>query len=216
MRTILTSTVVALTLSAVPALSQDLLVYGGGELERLFDPNGDGSGDTTTLSAYIEAERQGLYGGLYVELADDSDANEIDPYIGYRGATDGGFSYGIVYTYYYLPNVDDANYSELTLSFGQTLGDKAAVSADLYYYPDDTTKSAYVGLEFYATDTITLSANYGVYEVDGASSEREWDAGASYNFTDEAAVDLRYYDGSEYVDSYIGLSVTFDTTILGG
>jgi hypothetical protein len=205
-----------LPLSAVPALAQDWLVYGGGELELLFDPEGDDSGNTTTLSTYIEAELSGFYFGVSAEVANDSDANEVDPYIGYRGETDGGFSYDAVYTYYVLPNVDDSDYSELTLSFGQTLGDKASVSADLYYYPDDSTKSGYVGVEYYPTDSLTLSANYGVYEVFEASSEQEWDVGVGYSFNEEVAAELRYYDGSEYVDSYVGLSVTFDTTILGG
>lgn len=55
--------------------------------------------------------------------------------------------------------------------------------------------------------------NYGVYEVDSAPSEREWDFGVAYALTEESSVDLRYYDGSEYLDRYIGVSLTWDTTV---
>ena len=58
--------------------------------------------------------------------------------------------------------------------------------------------------------------NYGTYQVDGASNEQEWDLGATYYVGEETAMDLRYYDGSDYVDSYFGLSLTWDSTLLGG
>ena len=215
MRPVTLSALGLFLLTAVPVMAQDLLVYGGGTVEMLFDPNGDGSGNETSLTSYIEAERLGFYGGVGVKIVDDHTADEIDPYIGYRGDNGAGFSYGIVYTYYGLPNSADADYSELNLNFGKTLGDKASVSADFNYYPDDSTKSASVGAEYYPTDKITLSANYGTYDVFEAASEREWDLGIGYNITDEAAAELRYYDGSEYVDSYIGLTISFDTTLLG-
>lgn len=43
--------------------------------------------------------------------------------------------------------------------------------------------------------------------------KKEWDFGVTYGLTDEAGVDLCDHGGSEYFDSYIGLSLTFDTTI---
>jgi hypothetical protein len=101
----------------------------------------------------------------------------------------------------------------LTLALGVPLGDKFNATFDAAYDPEASLGNAYVGLEYYATDALTLSANYGTYEVDGAGSEEEWDVGVGYAVTEEAAVDLRYYDGTEYVDSYVGLSITWDTTI---
>ncbi|MES2145859.1 MAG: hypothetical protein V4516_16260, partial [Pseudomonadota bacterium] len=82
--------------------------------------------------------------------------------------------------------------------------------------PDDSTSSAYVGIAYDFTDKWNGSVNYGVYEVAGAGNETEWDIGATYAITDELALDARFYDGSEYVDGYFGLSMTFDTTIFGG
>jgi uncharacterized protein (TIGR02001 family) len=196
--------------------AQDLVVYSGAEVELLFEPDGAGSGTEASISSYVEAERAGFYGGLLAKYVDDKVSHEVNLYAGYRRDLDSGLSYDLVYTRYIYPNDSASNYGELGLSLGQTLGEQAAMTFDAYYDHTNKLGSAYVGAEFYATDKITLSANYGSYEVDAAPSEREWDVGASYAFTDEAAVDLRYYDGSEYTDSYFGLSVTYDTTVFGG
>ncbi len=202
-----------LAASTAPAMAQDFNVYGGGQLEFLLEPDGAGSDNATKLNAYIELDRSWFYAGLYGEIANDSTANEVDVYLGYRSETAGGLSYDIGYARYIYPNDGGDCCGEITLSLGLPLGDKFATSLDLAYDPDASLGNAYVGLEFYATDAITLSANYGTYEVDGAGSEQEWDVGAAYALSDEAAIDLRYYDGTEYVDSYIGLSLSWDTTI---
>jgi hypothetical protein len=92
-------------------------------------------------------------------------------------------------------------------------GDKLSGSLDLTYYPESAISDAYVGLSYAATDKFSVSANYGTYGVEDASSEQEWDFGAGYSLTDETVFDVRYYDGTEYVDPYLGLSLTWDTTI---
>lgn len=196
-----------------PASAQDFFVYGGAELEFLLEPGGDGSDNASTLSAYIELEKSGFYAGLFGEISNESTADEVDVYLGYRAETAGGFSYGIGYARYFYPNDGGDCCGEITMSLGTGFGDKLGASLDLAYDPEASLGNAYLGLEFYATDTVTVSANYGLYEVADAGSEQEWDVGATYALTDEAGVDLRYYDGSEYVDGYVGLSLTFDTTI---
>ena len=60
-----------------------------------------------------------------------------------------------------------------------------------------------------------MSGRFGLYEVDGAGSEREWDLGATYALGETTAVDFRYYDGSEYADSHFGLALTWDASLLG-
>jgi uncharacterized protein (TIGR02001 family) len=205
-----------LALWPLQGMAQDFTVYSGGEVELLFEPDGAGSGTEASLSSYVEAERAGFYAGVLAKYVDDKVSHEIDLYAGYRRDLDSGLNYGLAYTRYIYPNDTASNYGELGLSLGQTLGDKAKLTFDGYFDHTNQLGSAYVGAEFYATDKITLSANYGSYEVDAAPSEQEWDVGASYAFTDKAAVDVRYYDGTEYTDSYFGLSVTYDTTIFGG
>lgn len=202
--------------AASPAVAQDWIVYGGGEIEFLFNPDGAGSGTTSSLSAYAEAEMSGFYLGALGKVVNDSASNELDLYLGYRNELASGFSYDLYYTRYFYPNDSASNYGEIGFSLGQPLGDQAAISLDAYYDHDNRLGSVYAGAEFYATDRVTISANYGTYEVAGAGNEQEWDLGASYALSDEAAVDLRYYDGTEYVDSYFGLSLSFDTTLFGG
>lgn len=196
-----------------PAAAQDFFIYGGTELEFLIEPDGAGSDNTTTLDAYIELEKAGFYVGLFGEIASDDIANEVDVYLGYRAETASGISYDIGYSRYVYPNDGGDCCGEITLSLGAPLGDKFGATLDLAYDPEASLGNAYIEVAFYATDAITISANYGTYEIEGAASEQEWDIGVGYALTDEAAVDLRYYDGSDYTDSYLGLALTFDTTI---
>jgi hypothetical protein len=202
--------------TAVPATAQDFAVYGGASLAYDIEPDGNGSDDASSLSAYIELEKGSVYGGLSGTVENDSDNNEVYIYAGYRNELDSGFSYDVYYTRYFYPNDTDSDFGELGLSLGQSVGEKIDVSLDVYYDHTNELGSAYVGAEYYATEKITLSANYGVYENDGAPSEQEWDLGLTYGLTDDAAFDIRYYDGSDYTDGYVGLELTFDTTILGG
>jgi hypothetical protein len=202
--------------TAAPAMAQDLSVYSGASLEFLNHPDGAGSQNETSASAYIEAEKMGFYGGIAGKVVNNSDSNRVDLYAGYRGDLDSGLSYGAVYTRYFYLNDSPSNYGELGLSLGQSLGDKASVSLDLSYDHTNKLGSAYVGAEYAITDAFAVSANYGTYQNDGAPSEQEWDLGMTYSMTDKSSFDLRYYDGTDYADSYFGLSLSFDTTLLGG
>jgi uncharacterized protein (TIGR02001 family) len=210
------SGIVALTLSAGVAVAQDIIVYGGAELEFTHEEFGPDTGSNSYLSGYVELEASGFYAGLWAQVADDDLLDEVDLYLGYRNETAGGLSYDIGYTRYYYPNDGGNCCGEVTLSLGMPLGESFSGSLDLAYDPDAKLGNAYVGAAWSVTDAVEISANYGVYEVEAASSEQEWDLGATYAIGEETAVDLRYYDGSEYVDSYFGLSLTWDSTLLGG
>jgi len=214
MRTILGMT--ALAFSAGLAAAQDVVVYGGAELEFLHEEFGPGTGTSSYLSGYVEVETRGFYAGLWAQVADDDLMDEVDLYLGYRAETAGGFSYDIGYSRYYYPNDGGDCCGEITLALGMPVGDKLSATLDLAYDPDAKLGNAYVGAAFAVTDTVEISANYGVYEVDAAPSEQEWDLGATYYIGEETAVDARWYDGSEYVDGYFGLSLTWDTTLMGG
>lgn len=210
------ATLAAAALVTGPAAAQDLIVYGGAELEFTFDEGGPGTGTTTDLSGYVEVETNGFYAGIWALTTNDDLAQEFDLYLGYRNEHASGLSYDVNYTRYFYPNDGGNCCGDLGLSLGMPLGDQLSVSTDLYYDPDAEIGSAYVGAAFAATDSLEVSANYGTYQIDGASNEQEWDLGATYYVGEETAVDMRYYDGSEYVDSYFGLSLTWDSTLLGG
>jgi uncharacterized protein (TIGR02001 family) len=205
-----------LALTAGGAAAQEVVVYGGAELEFTHEEFGPGTGTSSYLSGYVELEASGFYAGLWAQVADDDLLNEVDVYLGYRNETAGGLSYDIGYSRYYYPNDGGDCCGEITLALGMPVGEKLSTTFDLAYDPDAELGNAYVGAAYMVTDAIEISANYGVYEVDAAPSEQEWDLGATYYIGDETAVDLRYYDGSEYVDSYFGLSLAWDSTLLGG
>lgn len=195
------------------ATAQDLSVFGGTELEFLFDEDGPGTGTNSYLSGYVEVEKSGFYAGLWGQVANDDTLDEVDVYLGFRNDLASGLSYDFGYTRYIYPNDGGNCCGELTASLGVPLGEKVTTTLDLAYDPDAKLGNAYVEVAYQATDKFGISANYGVYEVADAASEREWDFGVTYSLTDEAAVDLRYYDGSEYAGSYVGLSLTYDTTL---
>jgi hypothetical protein len=210
----------ALLMISGTASAQDAIVYGGAELEFLFEEDGPGSGTNSYVSGYVEVEVNGIYGGLWGEVASDEVLNEVNLYFGYRNETAAGLGYNLYYTRYYYPNDGGDCCGEISLELDLPVGEKFTASAEFYYVPeyDDVPGlgSAYLGGAWTVTDAVELSALYGTYEVDGAGNEDEWEIGATYYIGDETAVDLRWYDGTEYVDGYVGLSLTWDTTLLGG
>lgn len=203
----------ALALTAGGASAQDMSVYGGAELEFTVDEDGPDTGSNSYLSAYLELEARGFYAGIWGQIADDDLANEVDLYLGYRNELANGVSYDVGYTRYIYPNDGGDCCGELTLSLGAPVGEQLSLTLDVAYDPESKLGNAYVEAAYAASDKLEISANYGVYEVADAASEREWDLGATWSLTDETAVDLRYYDGSEYAGSYVGLSLTWDSTL---
>lgn len=203
----------ALALTAGGAAAQDLSVYGGGELELAFDEDGPDTGTNSYLKAYLEMESRGFYAGIWAKIANNDLSNRADLYLGYRNELASGLSYDVSYYRYTYVNDTASNYGELILSLGMPLGDRLSATLDLAYDPENSLGNAYVGAAYAAADKLEISANYGVYEVADAASEREWDFGATWSLSDETAVDLRYYDGSEYAGSYVGLSLTWDSTL---
>lgn len=196
-----------------PAAAQDFFIYGGGALEYEREPDGKGSEDKKDINGYIEIEKSGFYFGVSTELSNDTLDNKADVYVGYRSEITSGLSYDVSVTRRFYSN-DEGDYSSLDLGFEMPIGDKLSGSLDLTYYPQSAIGDAYVGLSYAMTDKFFVSANYGTYGVKDASSEQEWDFGAGYSPNDETVFDVRYYDGTEYADPYLGLSLTWDTTIL--
>jgi uncharacterized protein (TIGR02001 family) len=213
--------VLLLTALAMPqmAAAQDVVVYGGVALEFVTEPGGDDGGDGQTFEAYVEAELNGFYAGVWGLVNSVSTSNEVNLYLGYRNALDSGFDYDLSYYRYYYPNDGGNCCGEIGLSIGQTVGDYLYVSAEGSWDPEAELGSAYLGAEVYPADKVTIGVNWGVYNVEDAADEQEWDIGLTYdlleNDTSGAAIDLRYYDGTEY-DGYYGLFVNFDTTLFGG
>jgi hypothetical protein len=211
---------VALTLATGAAKAQDVIVYGGAALDFTYEEYGPGSGTLTYLSGYGEFDVNGFYAGVWAQLASDDVLNEVDLYLGYRNELDSGLSYSAYYTRYYYPQDGGDGGGEFGLEVDATLGDQLVLGTEVYYTPPFEGVSAlwsgYVGAAFLPSDSLEISGLYGSYEVDGASNEEEWELGATYYLGEETSVDFRYYDGTEYESSYLGLTLAWDTTLLGG
>jgi uncharacterized protein (TIGR02001 family) len=188
-----------------------LVVTAGAELAFTFPSEGT----TQELSGYVEAETNGFYGGLWALVSKESAANEVDLYLGYRAEGDTGFSYDVNYTRFFYPNDGGDCCGEIGLSLGQPINAALGVTLDLTYDPDASIGTATVGAAYALNEKLSVSANYGLVDLGPPAREREWDLGVTYGLGEASAVDLRYYDGSD-VDGYVGLSLTYDTTLFGG
>lgn len=206
---------VALLGAAVPAYAETTLNFGAA-LEHQSDPAGGGTGNVQNASVYGEADFGGFYAGLSALKSTDALTDEIALAFGFRNEI-GGLAYDVGYTQYNYPRDSASNYGELVLGLEKGFGDTVTGTFSLGYDVTNRAGNGYVGAEFAVTDAMALSANFGVYEVPGAGSEREWDLGATYALSDTTSIDLRYYDGSEgavYVDPYFGLTLSWDTSSL--
>jgi uncharacterized protein (TIGR02001 family) len=158
----------------------------------------------------VEVEKAGIYGGLAVKAVNDKTLNELALSFGYRGAMAGGLGFDLGYTRYAYPNDSAADFGEVVLGLEKGFGAAVTATFELGYDPQAQLANAYLEVAYSASDKFDLSTNCGVYEVDAAPSESEWDFGVTYAVSEEAGVDLRYYDGTEYADAYVGLAFTWE------
>ncbi len=187
-----------------------LAVFVGGEVELTFPSDGA----TREISVYAEAERNGIYGGVTALAADDRASDEISLYAGYRAETEAGLSYDLSYVRYFYPNDGGDCCGEFVLALEQPLNEVFALSGELTADPETSFNSVTVGGSYGLSGEIALSANFGLVHDEPGRHAREWDLGMTYALSDKAALDLRYYDGSDF-EGYLGLALTFDTTLLG-
>ncbi|WP_136645124.1 TorF family putative porin [Tabrizicola sp. YIM 78059] len=203
--------VAVLAFSAGMAGAQGFELLGGAKLE--YKHKEEGGSSNAYLSGYIEGEAVGFYVGIWGQVASDDLLDEVDLYLGYRNETAGGLTYDVGYTRYYYPNDGGECCGEYTLALGMPLGPVTG-KLDLAHDPQSDLNSAYLGAAWSATDALEVSGQFGIFQVEDAGSEREWDLGMTYSLGRTTAVDFRYYDGSDYADSHFGLALTWDSTLL--
>ena len=202
-------------ISTQDAATPGFVVTGGVTLEFSNGEYGRGTGPSRSTEAYVEAGINGFFVGIDGLLTDEKTDNEVDFSLGYRHDLASGLSYELGYTRYTYPRDGGGCCGEVTAGLSWPLGDKLAVDLDLAYDPVARIGNVYVAGEYFASDKWTLSANYGLYKVRDADTEREWDFGAGYSVTDQTALDLRWYDSTAY-DGYLAVAVSFDTMLFGG
>lgn len=193
---------------AQPVLAQSVDVTGGVELEFVFDDNND---STQALIGYVEAESNGLYAGIWAQIANIDDYNEVDLYFGYRGET-GQLAYDVYYTRYFFPNAGGDCCGDITLELDYALNEQFSLGTELSYDPESKGHGAFLVGGVAVTDQISFEGKYGYFDVDSFRSN-EWEIEASYAVTEATSVTLTYADGEHY-DPYYKLNLAWDFNIL--
>jgi len=212
MRAMVLPLVGLLALPGFATQAQDVSVYAGAALS--FSSGAENKGTRQDLNGYVEGEMSGFYLGVSADIYSDSVNDEIDPYFGYRGETAGGLSYDASYTHYFYPNDGGACCGDIYLSLGVPVGDALTINADADYYPEDELSAASIGLDYALNDRLTLSGSFGLATQTVGDATQNWELAAAYKLGDTTAVKLHYYDGSDF-KPYVGLDLTWDTTLLG-
>jgi len=224
MRSSVLSVVLAAMLPGLPAVAGDLSVYAGAGLtfdnSRLTDDDDTTKGIATDLNLYVEGEWKGFYAGLSGDVINDTDANYVDVYAGYRNSLDNGLSYDLSYDKTIYPSDSDSNYGTVAISLGMPVSDKATLTFDGDYYiqAGKNTSDGYLTLDYALNDKITLTASMGLIENAGGGTggaSKDFELAASYQISDTLSTKLHYYKGDDY-DGYFALDLNWDTTLLGG
>lgn len=196
-------------LASAPVMAQDLSVYAGAALVYGHEPDGPGSVDTLAFQPYVEGEFNHFYGGLWLSLSRDDVAHEVDLYLGYRNETATGMSYDVGYTRYIYPNFGGDCCGELTLNLGLTAGDKLALGIEAAFDPEAAIGTASISAHYSITERLTVGAGLGLTDN---GNEQEWGLNTTYSLSDTTAIDLGYFEGSDY-PGYLELILSFDTTL---
>lgn len=203
----------ALAVGATAARAQDVTVYGGVTVTSNYVFRGvTFSDDGPAVQPYVEVEVNGFYAGLWGSNVDfgpgGTDNFEVDYYIGYRGETQGGFSYDLNYDRFTFDDTGDCC-GEFNVVLGYPVGDKVGLSAVFAYDPEAETLASAVGASYAINDAVSVSGSYG---YDEALSHNYWDLGVNYAVNDTTSLDLRYYETTD-TDALLVAGVSFDFTL---
>lgn len=185
-------------LSGGVAAQEVTLSWGAAVTSNYLDDGVTQSDDRPALQGYVEAERAGLYAGVWASTVafdgdDPDDKLEIDLYLGFRNETMGGVGYDISYEQqFYDASGNCCGYltGEVTVPVGGIARAGGAVQADLE--DQEFTWTGLAGIE--VAPALDLSARYG---YSGEYGETFGDIGATYAMSERSSIDLRYHDTTE-------------------
>ncbi len=212
MRLAVLSTILMMAASVQPALAGGLTVLGHVALS--FAPGGDRA-TRDDFNAYVEGDFANFYLAASTDIDNVKASDEVDLSLGYRNTTAGGLAYDASYTRNYYPHDGGDCCADYALLLSMPLNDKLTGTVDGNYYTADETSDAHVTLDYALNDKITLTSKLGVVQNAGAPDTREWELAGTYALGAETALKLHYYKGTDY-KGYLGLDLTWDTTLFGG
>ncbi len=197
----------------LPALAGDLQVFGGAALS--FSSGAANKGTREDLNLYVEGEFAHVYAGLSGDIYNKSVKDVIDLYLGYRNTTAGGLSYDVSYDRSIYPNDGGDCCGDIKANLSIPLGAKLSTTLDMNYYPESQLSNAHLSLDYELNNKVTLTYKIGIETLAGGGTSKEFQLAAAYELGDATAVKVHYYKGDDY-KGYIGLDLTWDTTILSG
>lgn len=198
--------------SVQPALAGGLTVTGGASLS--YATSGT-PGTRADAYGYVEGSLANVYAGASLDVYKDSASDEVDLDIGYRNTLGSGLSYDLSYTRYIYPSDGGDCCGDVALSLSLPVGDALTMTLDGNYYTEDKTTDTHLTVDFAVSDKITLTGVVGRVGNAGDADTKEWELAATYALGEETGIKVHYYDGNDY-KPYIGVDLTWDTTLLGG
>lgn len=161
------------------------------------------------LQAYLEAESNGFYGGVWASSVDfgTGDNVEIDLYLGYRTLFSSGLFLDVGYARYYYDDTGDCC-GEARITLAYDVLQKLGLKAYLAYNPETSNLNRRLSAAYVINDSLAVAGRYG--KSDGNQNEY-WDAGVTYTFTPNVAVDARYY-GATTGDEGLVVSLVLSTS----
>lgn len=197
------------------ATAQEVALSWGATLtSNYLDDGVTQTDDRPAIQGYVEAQRAGLYAGVWASTVkfDDNDDNlEVDLYLGFRNETLNGVGYDISYEQVFYDasgNCCGKLIGEVTVPVGGIARAGGEVKADLE--DQEVTWTGLAGIE--VSPALDLSARYG---YSGEYGETFGDIGATYAMSDRSSIDLRYHDTTEAgTDGKLVLTLGFANTFL--
>lgn len=212
MRLAVLSALVMASFPAQPVLAQGVTVLGGISLSLA--PGGEHA-TRDDLNAFVEANLANFYLGAATDIYNDKKSDEVDLSLGYRNTMASGLGYDLSYTRILYPFNGGDCCNDVALSLRLPLTDGLTGTADTNYYTADKTLDGHLTLDYALNDKITLTGKIGFVQNAGASDTREWEVAGAYVLSPQTTAKMHYYKGTDY-KGYLGLDLTWNTTLLGG
>ena len=169
------------------------------------------SNEEAALQGGVDLTAGSFYAGVWASTVDFGDETqaEIDLYTGFRTEAAGyALDFGVIgYVYADDDQSSDYDYLELKAAASRAFG-PATIGAAVYYSPDffgsadEEATYVEVNAAFSPIDKVTVSGAVGNQYLDVSDDYLTWNLGATYAFTDNLALDVRYHD-TDFDGSYL-------------
>lgn len=209
MRTLLTTSLLALTMAVPAAVHAETLTFSGGAtLTSRYVSSGLRQSDGIAFQPWLEGSYGGFYFGAWASNTSKDilgSSAEIDLYLGYRGDA-GKLSYDIGYAHYFYKSEDVDCCGEVILALDYAFTDSFSMGAKAKYDPDAEVTNSSLSMGYAINDKFGIDATYGSVNKGG---QEYWSIGGSYAINDAMGVSLAYHDNDADKKDTVVLSMDY-------